>query len=193
MPTPRRRRAVRRGAAVVVATGLALALAGCVGAPAPTPTPTSAGTPEPIFASDEEALAAAEAAYARFIEATTTVTNRGGASPEGLDSVASGDALEDERAAAARFREQGLRTTGTVSFRVDDVQSIAVDTNAVEITLYVCDDLRQVDLLNSAGDSLVVEGRVVDVPYTVVVAGADAEELRGAERDLWTRENFCLA
>ncbi|HEU0180866.1 MAG TPA: hypothetical protein VFR16_01660, partial [Agromyces mariniharenae] len=107
MPIPRRRRAAPRGAAVVVATGLALALAGCVSAPTPTPTPTAADTPAPIFASDEEALAAAETAYARFVEATTAVTNGGGASPDGLDSVASGEALEDERAAAARFREQG--------------------------------------------------------------------------------------
>ncbi|MGW9183903.1 hypothetical protein [Agromyces sp. NPDC055661] len=194
MPIPTRRRTVRRGAvAAAAATGLALVLAGCVGAPAATPTPSPADTSAPIFASDEEALAAAEATYGRFIENTTAVTNGGGAAPESLDSVASGDALDEEQAAAQRFREQGLRTTGAVGFRVTNLQSIAEDPYGVEITFYVCDDLRQVDLLNGAGESMVVEGRVVDVPYTVVVSGEDADSLRVSEKELWTRDNFCLA
>ena len=55
---PKRRPLRRPGAALVAAGALALMLTGCVGAPGatPTPTPTEAA---PIFASDEEALAAA--------------------------------------------------------------------------------------------------------------------------------------
>lgn len=74
-----------------------------------------------------------------------------------------------------------------------NLQSIAGDSDGIEITMYVCDDLRKIDLLDSAGKSMVVEGRVVDVPYTVVVAGTDADSLRVIEKELWTRENFCLA
>lgn len=196
MPIRRPRRAARRrvGAVGTVAVALGLLLTGCVGAPAPMPTPTEESTAAPIFASDEEALAAAEAAYQRFIDTTTMITNNGGAPSEKLKSVATGAALDEESDAAKRFREEGFRTIGIVTFRVHKLQSVAQDADArTVITLYVCDDLREVDLLNAAGESMVVEGRVVDVPYIVAVTAIDADNLRVSEKELWTRDNFCLA
>ncbi len=53
----------------VVALAGALLLAGC-GGPAPVVTPTES-VGEPVFASEEEALAAAEAVFAKYIEAST--------------------------------------------------------------------------------------------------------------------------
>jgi hypothetical protein len=194
MPTPRPQQSVpRRIAAVGAAAGvLALVLSGCVGTPAPTPTP-SPSSPAPIFASDEEALVAAEEAYGRFLEVSTEVTNAGGADPARLDAVAKGQALDDERAAAARFQEQGIRTAGLIGFRTHDLQSVAADGSGVaSVTFYVCDDLRELDLLDANGVSLVVEGRVVDVPYTVGVEGSGADSLKVSEKELWTRDNFCL-
>ena len=66
--TKRPSRGVRSCAALTIAGLTALLLGGCVGEPAPTPTPSAstAGAAEPIFASDEEALAAAEAAYRAY-------------------------------------------------------------------------------------------------------------------------------
>ena len=67
MPDARPRRLTPRVAALLGSAGvLALALSGCAGAPTPTPTPPSSASAAPIFASDEEALAAAEAAYERY-------------------------------------------------------------------------------------------------------------------------------
>lgn len=196
MPIRRPRRVARGRVAAIAAVGatLGVLLTGCVGAPAPAPTPTEESTVAPIFASDEEALAAAEAAYERFIDTTTMITNNGGATSEELESVATGAALDEESDAAKRFREEGLRTIGTVTFRVHKLQSVARDADArTVITVYVCDDLREVDLLNAAGESMVVEGRVVDVPYIVAVTATDANNLRVSEKELWTRDNFCLA
>lgn len=194
MPTPRRRRSAPRR--IVVFSGstgvLALALSGCIGAPDPTPTPSPPTSAAPIFASDEEALAAAEAAYERFLKASTAVTNDGGADAARLDAVATGRVLNEERDAATRFQDQGIRTRGVVEFRVEDLQAVEADSSGASITLYVCDNLRGLDVLDADGNSLVVEGRVVDVPYTVAVEGADADSLKVSERELWTRDNFCL-
>ena len=66
MPDARPRRLTPRVAAMLGSAGvLAVALSGCAGAPAAssTPPPTASASAAPIFASDEEALAAAEAAY----------------------------------------------------------------------------------------------------------------------------------
>ncbi len=87
MPISRlKRRAPRRlGAALAAVGALALVLTGCVGSPAPTqsPTPTEAA---PIFASDEEALAAAVEAYeALSQQRRTKITDDGGAEPERID------------------------------------------------------------------------------------------------------------
>ena len=54
--------------------GALLLLAGC-GEPTPTPTPTDAAS-EPVFASEEEALAAAEEVFAKYVEASTTDGNQ---------------------------------------------------------------------------------------------------------------------
>ncbi|WP_448006081.1 hypothetical protein [Agromyces bauzanensis] len=195
MSSPRPRRFVmrRQGAAVAAAGILALALGGCVGTPASTPTPTPSASSEPVFASDEEALAAAEAAYERFIAVSTNVTNDGGANAERLDAVAIGGALKDERAAALRFEEQGIRTAGVIAFTLADLQSVYTnEAGSAVITVYICDDLRGLDLLASDGSSMVAEGRVVDVPYTVELQGANADLLKVSEKELWERDNFCL-
>ena len=189
---PMRRSRPRVGAALAAAGALALLLSGCTGdAPAPSPSP-SADAAEPIFASDEEALAALEATYSSFLAVSTEVTAHGGESPERLEAVASGAALEDEMSAAERFARDGLRTSGSITFSVQELQSIDYSANSALVIAYVCDDISGLDLLDAGGSSLVLEGRVVKIPYTVVVQGESPESMRVMERTLWERENFCL-
>lgn len=189
-PAPLRVR-LRAGALAAIAGAVLLPLSGCSGAPAPTTAPTSSPTADPIFATDEEALAAAEAAYERFLEVSTSVTSDGGTDSDRLKAVATGQALAEEIDAAAEFEAEGLRTTGSVDFRVNELQSSDVAGGLVQVTVYVCDDLRNLDVLDASGQSRVVEGRVVDVPYTVVLEG-DKTSLLVSKRELWTRDNFCL-
>lgn len=195
MPDARPRRLTPRVSAMLGSAGvLGLVLSGCSGAPAPVPSPPASASAAPIFASDQEALAAAEAAYDRFLSMSVAVTNDGGADADRLKSVASGQALDDEAAAAARFLDKGWRTVGSIGFRVSEVQSVSVPRgDKVVISLYVCDDLRDLDIVDGAGTSLVVDGRVVDVPYTVAISGGDSLSLKVVEKALWTRDNFCLS
>jgi len=193
MPTPRPQRSVpRRIAAVSAAAGvLALALSGCVGAPAPTPTP-SASSPAPIFASDEEALAAAEAAYEQFLIASAQATGSGGTNLDALDEVAIGDAYKAQRESAAAYVKDSIRSTGQRTFKTHQLQSHSEDSDrGAVVAFYVCDDLRALDVVDAAGVSVVAPDRVVDVPYLIVVEGK-AGALKVSEKDLWERENFCL-
>ena len=73
----RMRAAALRPIAVLAAAFVLAALSGCVQTTEkPTPTPTAAATP--AFASDEEALAAAEKAYAAYLAVLDDVTADGG-------------------------------------------------------------------------------------------------------------------
>ncbi|MDR6906495.1 hypothetical protein J2X63_002181 [Agromyces sp. 3263] len=189
-PAPLRVR-LRAGALAAIAGVTLLAVTGCTGAPVPTAAPASSAAADPIFATDEEALAAAEAAYERFLEVSTAVTSDGGSDPERLETVATGAALAEEIDAASEFQAEGLRTTGSIRFRVNDLQSNDVAEGLAQVTVYVCDDLRDLDVLDASGSSMVVDGRVVDVPYTVVLEG-DATSLLVSKRELWARDNFCL-
>ena len=65
--------------------GALLLLAGC-GEPHPTPTPTEAAS-EPVFASEEEALAAAEEVFAKYVEATDLMGTSGGTDLSGFDGL----------------------------------------------------------------------------------------------------------
>lgn len=192
---PRRSVTNRAGAGVVAAASVALLLGGCVGVPGATPTPTAARSaspsPEPIFASDEEALAAAEAAYERFLVASAEVTQSGGHDVDSLNQVAVGDALDTQLESAATYVSDNLRSTGQRTFTTHSLQSFVEDVSrGAVVTFYVCDDLRGLDVLDPSGASVVAADRVVDVPYLVVVEGRP-ETMKVSEKDLWERNNFC--
>ncbi len=105
MPTSRlkRRPSRRLGAALAAAGALALVLTGCVGGATPTssPTPTEAA---PIFASDEEALAAAVSAYELYLMASAEDHKDGGrASPERIEPVRDRPDTSEESSTAEQF------------------------------------------------------------------------------------------
>src|SRR5215207_3793459 len=69
---------------------LALVLVGCMGAPSPAPSPEPTETAAvPIFASDEEALAAAVDAYERYRAISAEISEAGGHDSNRIDPVVS--------------------------------------------------------------------------------------------------------
>src|SRR5690606_29904088 len=93
----RRRSTVERmrTATAAAALGITLLVAGITscaeegGGPPVAPAPAPSGTP--VFASDEEALAAAEAVYARFRKLADNVGHAGWRDPSSLSSVLTGE------------------------------------------------------------------------------------------------------
>ncbi|MEO7349354.1 MAG: hypothetical protein ABIW32_05800, partial [Terrimesophilobacter sp.] len=82
-----------RPAVLLVAT---LLLSGCVPSePVITPVPEPSVTP--IFASDDEALAAATDAYAKYLEVSDAIFASGGQGIEQLSEVLAGKQLQVEK------------------------------------------------------------------------------------------------
>lgn len=184
----------RRAVAGLAAAGLAaLLLGGCTSAPAqpPSPTPTASAA-EPIFASDEEALAAAVAAYERFEVVSGDIAADGGDNSGRIEEVATERYSPQLREEFDQYRVNGLRIEGSStvdSFRLAEHSQSA---GSAEVSIYLCRDVSGVRVLDSAGADVTPEGRDARTPLTVVLVSASVDgELLVDEIELWPGEDFC--
>lgn len=150
--SPRRSLCLSAVAAAAVAF-----LVGCSPTPSPSPTPTA------VFASQDEAFAAAEQTFERYTEATnsTDLSN-----PETFDAVYTwliGDALSSARENYSQFHAAGIERSGTSGF--DTVTPIEYSKDVVILRL--CLDVSAVQLLLPDGSSAVPEDRRPRQPLEV--------------------------
>ncbi|MDQ0893417.1 hypothetical protein [Agromyces ramosus] len=196
MPTalPTGPRARRAAAALAAAGVLALVLVGCGGTPAPTPSPEpSASAAEPIFASDEEALAAAKAAYERYLATVDQLTQDGGQDPDRIrDAVADGY-VEELLDSLKSLRESGNRTSGTTAYDSMEVLERHEDDGVARVTVYVCLDVTGVRVLDANGADATPEGRderrALQAFFESAAVGS--EELLPSGSESWSGDDFC--
>lgn len=179
-----------RTLAAAAGTGALLVLAGCVGAePLPTlpPEPTST----PIFASEEDALAAAEEAYAAYLEMSNLISSEGGVEPERIAPFVTEDQLADELDGSAYLESNQIRTVGaSVLNQVELQQYDELDAYA-EIVFYACVDVSGVRVLDSAGQDVTPSERAPTIALEVVVQ-AGTEEVLVADSAQWPDSGFCF-
>lgn len=175
---------MRAPASIATIALVVLLLSGCLPQQStvmPTPEPSST----PVFSSDEEALAAATAAYAAYLALSDQIFVDGGASPERLSAVAAGEFLA---ASVAGFKEtqiKGWRSTGGSTF--DSVVLQRYDSSfegESAVTIYLCEDVSAVDVLDAAGMSVVSMDRP---PRTLLAATFDLQNrtLLISSREPW--------
>lgn len=133
----------------------AMLIAGCA-TPAPMPTAPPVPSEAPVFASDEEALAAAEEAYGRYLETVALVLADGGSGPERLRPFLTDDLFTQELVGYEDFATRGWRAVGQHSF---DLTLQDFDPGTGDVTAYVCDDRSQLDIVDSHGASVVAPDR----------------------------------
>lgn len=140
------------------AVALVLTMTGC-GEPPPHVTPTPTPSAAPVFASDEEALAAAEESYAAYLAVSDEIFAEGGADSNRLAAVASGDFLEQSLAGFETVARNGWRSTGLSTFDSFELQSYDPSTRTDAVKVYVCDDVSAIDVLDADGVSVVSPDR----------------------------------
>lgn len=162
----------------------ALVLTGCT---TPTPMPTAPPEPSiaPVFASDEEALAAAEEAYGRFLETVDAILASGGSDPERLRPLVSDSMFEKELEGFVTLQSRGWHGVGLRTFTLT-LQSY----DESEVHVYACDDVSATDVVDSGGASMVADGRLAQYPFEVTFE-LNAGTLIVAAKELWNGGGVC--
>ncbi|MEV1131784.1 hypothetical protein [Agromyces sp. NPDC049794] len=189
MPSPRFRR--RRGLALAVAGVIALVLSGCVGAPAGTPSPSPSPSAEPVFASDEEALAAATKAYEAYRTASAEVAR--GAESSKIDSTVTPSFAETIHGEFEALRDAGLTMVGDVL--VDRVRLAFVnpDDTGVTVSIYLCRDVSNVRVISADGSDVTPSDRDPVSPTQAFLKSSsqDPSVLLVDGVELWSGQDFC--
>lgn len=180
---------MRRVVGAIAVLGM-LTLAGCDGGhPLPTLPPTPSSTP--VFASEEEALAAAEAAYAAYSEVSDLISNAGGAEPERIAPYVTEEQLQRELDTAEYFESNGLRAVGSPLVARFDLQQYVESDGVAEITVYLCLDVSGVGVVDSTGADVTPTDRQPVVPLEVGFRGDAPGALLIASSDTWSGTSFC--
>ena len=181
-------------AAAACVGGLLLGAVGCTAAPMsakPSPTPTVV----PIFASDEEALAAATEAYANYVATADMIITEGGADPQRIEPYVSGEMAKSEIESFNSLAMDGLHGTGTSTFSNLSVQTMSLDSESGQgiVTAYVCSDVSGTDIVDAAGQSTLSAERESRTPFLLVfdLSTPDSDELVVSSAKVWAGEGVC--
>ncbi|TFD58627.1 hypothetical protein E3T43_06710 [Cryobacterium sp. Hh7] len=199
MRNPSRRRplhAVVPSAVLLVSIGL---LSGCMATPAPTDssTPSAAAEPTatpPVFASDEEALAAAEAAYTAYEALSDSITADGGIRGDRIEPAASPKYLPNLLDSFVGFSKTGFISRGSSTFdNVSLIRNSVEPRGGVSIELYLCSDISEVRLIDKTGADVTPAGRTNRTPLQVgfTSSAANPSLLLLDKEDVWSGRNFC--
>lgn len=149
-----------------------LALSGCVPEqviPTLPPTPTDG----PLFASEEEALAAATAAYEAYGAMSSVIAAEGGIEPERIAPYVTETRYADEVRGFERLRESNLRIRGESQATVLQLQRFDQFETDVEIVFYACLDLTASRVIDESGRDVTPAEREDRLVLEVVMVSVD--------------------
>lgn len=147
MPVNPNRGAIGRAAAIAATAVAALVLlAGCV-PPTPTVVPTTSTASEPVFASDADALAAAEEAYVAYLAMSDLIAQEGGREPERIAPFVTEEQLTRELAVFAAILASGRSQVGLVQASSPELQSL--NETRSQVAVYFCLDYSGVSIRNT--------------------------------------------
>ncbi|MBB5639836.1 hypothetical protein [Cryobacterium roopkundense] len=172
-----------------------LCLLGCASAPPPQVTPSPPETPAaPVFASNDEALEAATAAYGAYVAMSTTLLAEGGADAQRISGFVSAEYLPDVLKSFEGMLDTGHTSSGTETFDTVSLIRYADEKGDVAaVSIYLCDDVSQTKVVDRAGIDVTPKTRLARVPFQIALVSSpsDPRVLLIDEEDVWPGQNFC--
>ncbi len=170
-------------------------LVGCAAEPAPAPEPSATEAPEvePIFASDEEALAAALAVYDGYLAVDREIGAASGAQPERVREFVTDDYATSAITQYSALSNTGGRIEGPVVYdSAKLIQWGAAESGATDVQVYVCSDVSRAHLFNAAGgDDMTPADRQERLPLSLIFRASDGSKLLLDESALWSGSSTC--
>lgn len=145
---------------------LAALLSGCVGEPDPVET-------TPLFASEDEAFAAAEQTYRAYVDALNEVDLSDPATFEPVFAFSTGELNAADRESFSTWHADGLTVVG--DSRVALVEGTNVDENEERVVISVCLDVSGVEVRDAEGNSVVDSARSPIQPLEVSLVPSRAD------------------
>ena len=180
-----------RPAAVALVLAAALSASGCTPdasgkPPASTPSATA------LFASDEEALAAAEEAYRAYLAVADEILRDGGNDPDRLLQVATQEVYEKQLEGYRQTADNGWRGRGVTRLDTVSIQSYRPQSAKALVTIYACVDVAGVDVVDASGTSVVSPSRPDRTPFEAIFARSDSPpSLILSGETPWLGKDFC--
>ncbi|MBH0117698.1 hypothetical protein I6E52_12690 [Salinibacterium sp. NG253] len=164
---------------------LLVLLSGCVPSDATTP-PEPAATFVAPYATDEEALAAAEEAYAEYLAAINKALRTGDIDTSAFEAVATGTELSGAIDVYSQIAAEGKRSTADITFDQAVLQRYSRDGSPSEvITIYACENLSKAFLVDESGERV----REDDIPPRTMQLtfdlSPDNDSLLLSDRQVW--------
>jgi hypothetical protein len=185
-----------RLAPAIALTAIAmLALTACQ--PETTPiVPTPAPSSSPIFASDEEALAAAADAYRAYLEVSDQILADGGKDPDRLREFATDEIVAQEAESYLELEQKKWTATGSTAIDTISLQSLISRASSGEtlVTVYACVDVSATSIVDSEGNSVAGEDRRTRFPFqSTFEYDVDLGHLVLSEKLPWSGDDFCAS
>jgi len=147
--------------------------------PTRLPPPEEPAARAPLFASDEEALAAATEAYEEYLAVSNAITSNPDAPLAPLQEKTSSAHFENLEASITQLRAQGLRSEGSSALASVELQQHSQIGDEILIVVYVCLDVSSTRLLDQNGNDVTPRDRADRVALEVALINES-----GALRDL---------
>ena len=170
---------------------LIAALTACA-EPTRLPPPEEPAARAPLFASDEEALAAATEAYEEYLAVSNAILRDGGREPERLMGLVSSRVFDVENEGYALLRDNGWRATGSIVLvQATLQQAINNDDGSADTITYVCTSVAEADIVDSSGVPQTDPSRQTLLAHEVVIRFSDLEAFTIEEKSQWDSQSAC--
>lgn len=173
---------------ILVAAGAAVLLVVLAGCDEPPPHVTPVPTPSvtAVFASDEEALAAAEESYRAYLAVSDQILHEGGTNSDRISPYVTSSELANTLEGFSKIQMASLHTQGATHF--DNMTLERYGPSDVDV--YVCLDVAEVRVLDASGADVTPTERVDRLPLELGFV-AYGSSILVDRSDSWTGDDFC--
>ena len=175
----------------ITALTVVAVLSGCTPAKLYDKTATSTSSPTPVFASEEEALAAAEEVYRSYLAMSDLIAQEGGVDPERLAVVVTDGWLLREIESFERLQSSGLRQVGTSEYENFSLQQYFEDAESSTVIAYVCVDTSRTAFVDASGRDVTSPNRNVRFSVEATFVAGSTSTIRLQNNEPWHGASSC--